>query len=201
MASDAIEIHGGNGYIETWPVARILRDAQINTLWEGPGQHPLPRRPPRHRARERRRAVPRAPARGAVDNAGEAMPAARIVPRPDREDLAAAIEAWKQLDGETPRRASSRSRSSWPRRSPPRILCERAEWELREFGDDRKCVVAIAVHRALPGRARPAARDRRTVEPGDRALRRPRRRRADRRPAALSLWRRRRSPPARSPRG
>ncbi len=35
-ASDAIEIHGGNGYIETWPVARILRDAQINTLWEGP---------------------------------------------------------------------------------------------------------------------------------------------------------------------
>ena len=35
-ASDAIEIHGGNGYVETWPVARILRDAQINTLWEGP---------------------------------------------------------------------------------------------------------------------------------------------------------------------
>src|SRR6201999_3968469 len=24
-ASDAIEIHGGNGYIETWPVARLLR--------------------------------------------------------------------------------------------------------------------------------------------------------------------------------
>ncbi|MFX8964978.1 acyl-CoA dehydrogenase family protein, partial [Acinetobacter baumannii] len=36
MASDAIEMHGGNGYVETWPVARILRDAQINTLWEGP---------------------------------------------------------------------------------------------------------------------------------------------------------------------
>ena len=35
-ASDAIEIHGGNGYIETWPVARILRDAQVNTIWEGP---------------------------------------------------------------------------------------------------------------------------------------------------------------------
>ena len=31
MASDAIEIHGGNGYIETWPVARLLRDAQVNT--------------------------------------------------------------------------------------------------------------------------------------------------------------------------
>lgn len=35
-ASDAIEAHGGNGYIEQWPVARILRDAQVNTIWEGP---------------------------------------------------------------------------------------------------------------------------------------------------------------------
>ncbi|HXX88709.1 MAG TPA: acyl-CoA dehydrogenase family protein [Acidimicrobiales bacterium] len=35
-ASDAVEIHGGNGYIETWPVARIFRDAQVNTVWEGP---------------------------------------------------------------------------------------------------------------------------------------------------------------------
>ena len=35
-ASDAIEVHGGNGYCETWPVARILRDAQVNTIWEGP---------------------------------------------------------------------------------------------------------------------------------------------------------------------
>ncbi|MGH2686908.1 MAG: acyl-CoA dehydrogenase family protein, partial [Actinomycetota bacterium] len=35
-ASDAIELHGGNGYIEQWPVARILRDAQVNTIWEGP---------------------------------------------------------------------------------------------------------------------------------------------------------------------
>jgi alkylation response protein AidB-like acyl-CoA dehydrogenase len=35
-ASDAIEVHGGNGYIEQWPVARLLRDAQVNTIWEGP---------------------------------------------------------------------------------------------------------------------------------------------------------------------
>lgn len=35
-ASDAIEMHGGNGYIEQWPVARLLRDAQVNTIWEGP---------------------------------------------------------------------------------------------------------------------------------------------------------------------
>lgn len=35
-ASDAIELHGGNGYIEDWPVARIFRDAQVNPVWEGP---------------------------------------------------------------------------------------------------------------------------------------------------------------------
>ena len=35
-ASDAIEVHGGNGYIEQWPLARLLRDAQVNPVWEGP---------------------------------------------------------------------------------------------------------------------------------------------------------------------
>ncbi|GAB2856093.1 DNA alkylation response protein [Actinocorallia aurea] len=34
-ASDALELHGGNGYIEQWPMARILRDAQVNPIWEG----------------------------------------------------------------------------------------------------------------------------------------------------------------------
>jgi len=35
FASLAVEIHGGNGYIENWPVARQLRDAQCHTIWEG----------------------------------------------------------------------------------------------------------------------------------------------------------------------
>jgi acyl-CoA dehydrogenase len=35
MASQAVEVHGGNGYIEDWPVARQLRDAQCHTIWEG----------------------------------------------------------------------------------------------------------------------------------------------------------------------
>jgi len=35
LASQAIEVHGGNGYIEEWPVARQLRDAQCHTIWEG----------------------------------------------------------------------------------------------------------------------------------------------------------------------
>jgi hypothetical protein len=34
-ASAALEVFGGNGYIEDWPMARQLRDAQCHTIWEG----------------------------------------------------------------------------------------------------------------------------------------------------------------------
>src|SRR5205823_13164902 len=34
-ASEAMEVLGGNGYIEDWPMARMLRDAQVLTIWEG----------------------------------------------------------------------------------------------------------------------------------------------------------------------
>ncbi len=35
-ASQAIELLGGNGYTEEYPTARLLRDAQVLTVWEGP---------------------------------------------------------------------------------------------------------------------------------------------------------------------
>ena len=31
----ALEVFGGNGYMEDWPMARQLRDAQCHTIWEG----------------------------------------------------------------------------------------------------------------------------------------------------------------------
>ena len=31
----ALEMLGGNGYMEDWPLARQLRDAQCHTIWEG----------------------------------------------------------------------------------------------------------------------------------------------------------------------
>jgi alkylation response protein AidB-like acyl-CoA dehydrogenase len=34
-ASNALEVFGGNGYMEDWPMARQLRDAQCHTIWEG----------------------------------------------------------------------------------------------------------------------------------------------------------------------
>jgi len=36
-ASEAMEVRGGNGAIEDWPNARILRDVYIHSIWEGPG--------------------------------------------------------------------------------------------------------------------------------------------------------------------
>jgi alkylation response protein AidB-like acyl-CoA dehydrogenase len=35
LATQAVEMHGGNGYIENWPVARQLRDAICHPIWEG----------------------------------------------------------------------------------------------------------------------------------------------------------------------
>jgi putative acyl-CoA dehydrogenase len=36
-AAEALECHGGNGYIEELPLARIYREAPVNAIWEGSG--------------------------------------------------------------------------------------------------------------------------------------------------------------------
>lgn len=33
--SEGVEALGGNGYIEDWPMARVMRDAQVLSIWEG----------------------------------------------------------------------------------------------------------------------------------------------------------------------
>src|SRR5258708_27580169 len=33
--SEAMELVGGNGYIEDWVMPRLLRDAQVLPIWEG----------------------------------------------------------------------------------------------------------------------------------------------------------------------
>jgi acyl-CoA dehydrogenase len=35
VATGAMEVRGGNGYIEEWVNARLIRDAQVGVLWEG----------------------------------------------------------------------------------------------------------------------------------------------------------------------
>lgn len=35
VALEALEVRGGNGYVEDWPNARLLRDCIVNVIWEG----------------------------------------------------------------------------------------------------------------------------------------------------------------------
>jgi alkylation response protein AidB-like acyl-CoA dehydrogenase len=138
-ASDAIEVHGGNGYIETWPVARVLRDAQVNTIWEG-GDNIL--------CLDVRRAIERENAdrpflermREAVDNAGES-PEANVVAR-SIDDLETAIEAWRDLDRETAELKLFPLAQFMGDVYAAALLVEQAEWERRHYGDTRKALVA-----------------------------------------------------------
>jgi putative acyl-CoA dehydrogenase len=37
VASEALECLGGNGYVEDFPMARLYREAPLNSIWEGSG--------------------------------------------------------------------------------------------------------------------------------------------------------------------
>ncbi|SEK88695.1 acyl-CoA dehydrogenase family protein [Nonomuraea pusilla] len=87
-ASDAIEVHGGNGYIEQWPVARLLRDAQVNPVWEG-GDNIL--------CLDVRRAMLKEQAHLPFLDRLRGLATSGLV-RARVEDLAKAIEAWHGLD-------------------------------------------------------------------------------------------------------
>lgn len=139
MASDAIEIHGGNGYIETWPVARLLRDAQVNTIWEGPDNI---------LCLDVRRGIEKAAAHepllarlhGAVsvsdDDPTTALVAQRVA------DLDAAITAWSKLDGPTAEARLFALAQFIGDVYAGALLTERAAWERAESGSERAAVVA-----------------------------------------------------------
>jgi acyl-CoA dehydrogenase len=151
-ASDAIELHGGNGYIEQWPVARLLRDAQVNTIWEGPDNILcLDVR----RGIEREQAhLPFLDRLGAA--VGQATPgdATAALVESRISDVATAIERWQSLD-----RATAEARL-YPLAQlmadvyAGALLVEQAAWEQSELGSDRKQLVArlyARAHLADPG--------------------------------------------------
>jgi putative acyl-CoA dehydrogenase len=37
VTGEAMEVFGGNGYVETGPMARLFREAPVNSIWEGSG--------------------------------------------------------------------------------------------------------------------------------------------------------------------
>ncbi|MGH8967173.1 MAG: acyl-CoA dehydrogenase family protein, partial [Actinomycetes bacterium] len=152
-ASDAIEIHGGNGYIEQWPVARILRDAQVNPIWEG-GDNIL--------CLDVRRAIERQDAHEPfLDRLTEAV---RQAPTGDdtTADLVSdsighlrqAIEKWRGLDRTVAEARLYPLAQYMADVYAAALLLEQAGWERTDSGADRKALVArlyARSHLADPG--------------------------------------------------
>lgn len=140
-ASDALEMHGGNGYIETWPMARILRDAQVNTVWEGPDnvlcldvrramEREQAHKPFLHRLRE---AVEQAPPE-------EVETVAVLAEQID--GLEAIIEKWALLDRSTAEARLFPLAQLMVDVYAGAILLEQAGWEERTLGSRRTSMVA-----------------------------------------------------------
>ena len=138
-ASDAIEIHGGNGYIETWPVARLLRDAQVNTIWEGPDNILcLDVRRGIEQTRAHETLLARLHDAVSVSDADETtgLVARRI------EDLDAAITAWAKLDSSVAEARLFPLAQFMGDVYGAALLTEQAAWERATSRGDRKELVA-----------------------------------------------------------
>ncbi|ORJ59183.1 acyl-CoA dehydrogenase family protein [Mycobacterium simiae] len=138
-ASDAVEIHGGNGYIETWPVARILRDAQVNTIWEGPDNIlclDVRRGIEQSQAHEPLLARMRDAVSVADDDKTTALVAGRI------EDLDAAITAWTKLDSAVAEARLFPLAQFMGDVYAAALLIEQAAWERETRAGERKALVA-----------------------------------------------------------
>lgn len=138
-ASDAIEIHGGNGYIETWPVARLLRDAQVNTIWEGPDNIlclDVRRGIEQTRAHEALLARLRDAVSVSDYDDTTRLVAGRI------EDLDAAITAWSKLDRDMAEARLFPLAQFMGDVYAGALLTEQAAWERETRGGERKALVA-----------------------------------------------------------
>lgn len=149
-ASDAVELHGGNGYIETWPVARILRDAQVNTIWEGSDNIlclDVRRGMEREQAHEPLLARMRDAVSVSDDDETTRLVARRI------DDLDEAIVAWTKLDRDLAEARLFPLAQFMGDVYAGALLTEQAAWERATRGADRKALVArLYVHRYLADR-------------------------------------------------
>ncbi|MBF8188588.1 acyl-CoA dehydrogenase family protein [Nonomuraea sp. K274] len=128
-ASDAVEVHGGNGYIEQWPVARLLRDAQVNPIWEG-GDNIL--------CLDVRRAVVKEQAHLPFLERLRSLATSDLV-RAGVDDLSKAVSAWSALDPEVAEQRLYPLAQFMADVYAAALLEEQATWGL---DDGRKALVA-----------------------------------------------------------
>jgi hypothetical protein len=152
-----VEMLGGNGYMEDWPMARQLRDAQCHTIWEGTENIC---------SLDVRRAIRRDGADGAliarVERALEgADPSPALAPAIDAvaATLTEARDAISYLaDAPTDVQLLNARRLTYLLADVAEgaLLVDEATWALQRNGDARKAVVAnrFARERLAPPRAR-----------------------------------------------
>ncbi|GAA2609131.1 acyl-CoA dehydrogenase family protein [Actinomadura fulvescens] len=147
-ASDAIEIHGGNGYIEQWPVARILRDAQVNPIWEG-GDNILCLDVRRAMVRERAHEPFFERLEQAVEHAGGDDATVALV-NERIGHLRQAVKRWQDLDATTAEARLFPLAQYMADVYAAALLLEQAGWE--QDGDRKALVARLYARRHLADR-------------------------------------------------
>jgi acyl-CoA dehydrogenase len=141
-ASLAVELHGGNGYIENWPVARQLRDAQCHTIWEG-AENVICLDVLRTMVKEQAHEAVFDRVEAALQQSrdeGLATPASAV-----RSALAEVREVIAALAGMEPDRVQLNARAVTGYLADliqGALLLEQAAWELTQRGSARKAVIA-----------------------------------------------------------
>ena len=142
LASQAVEMLGGNGYIENWPAARQLRDAQCHTIWEGT-ENVI--------CLDVRRAILREaahePLLAKIDEVLGAAEHAQLGETADtvarsRAELGQALDYYLSADEETQRLHARRLTAFMTDVTQAALLIDEAAWELANRGSARKAVVA-----------------------------------------------------------
>jgi alkylation response protein AidB-like acyl-CoA dehydrogenase len=142
VSSAALEILGGNGYIEDWPAARQFRDAQCHTIWEGP-ENVLALDVLRSMAKERAHEGALAFIDGAIGRATDDL--LRLPKNAVKQTLTELIEALKWLPTAEPEMVKLRARrfsNLFADVLQGALLLDEASWELDHRGLARKAIVA-----------------------------------------------------------
>jgi len=165
-ASQALEMFGGNGYMEDWPMARQLRDAQCHTIWEGTENIcSLDVRRAMRSDNAHTALITRVEA--ALDNAnGEKVLADTVdAVAATLEEARLAIAHLESADTDLQLLHARRFTHLLADLAEGALLLDEAAWSLQRDGDARKAVVAgrFARRRLVPPRVRGIIDDDRTA--------------------------------------
>ena len=164
-ASQALEVLGGNGYMEDWPMARQLRDAQCHTIWEGTENICSldVRRAMRNEGAHHALLARVERSLEGADTSAALAPALDAVAS-TRSDTKDALSFYESADTDAQLLHAKRLTHLLADLVEGALLLDEATWQLERDGDARKAVVARRFARRLvPSRARGILDDDRTV--------------------------------------